>query len=143
MIQPTYPELHDPGLRKFVYRRALETYGKFNQLIVANEELGELSKEICKVLRGIGSIDNLTEEIADVRIMVEQLEMIFDCHEDVEAVMVLKAERLTHKLDRDEKKENLCEKCVYREECEFPKIHPTIKLRACNDYEEDHGETDT
>ena len=29
MIQPTYPELHDPGLRKFVYRRALETYGKF------------------------------------------------------------------------------------------------------------------
>lgn len=143
MIQPTYPELHDPGLRKFVYRRALETYGKFNQLIVANEELGELSKEICKYLRGIGNRENLVEEIADVRIMIEQLEMLFDCHEDVETMMQGKAERLTRKLDRDEKEKGLCLDCEFRGQCAFPALHPSIRLKTCEDYRRENGQTDT
>lgn len=137
MIHHTYPELHDPALRKFVYRRALEVYGRANQLIVANEELGELSKEVCKFLRGIGDGEKLAEEIADVRIMVEQLEMIFDCSEDVQQVIVDKMERLTHRLDRDEQKKSICETCGYRAECAFPREHPTMKLRICDDYKEE------
>lgn len=135
MIKPTYPELHAPALRKFVYRRALELYGRENQLIVANEELGELSKEVCKDLRGIGDLNNLIEEIADVRIMVEQLEMIFDVHDEAEKRIVEKLERLTHRMDADE--QNLCDSCRFRSGCTFPKLHPKIRLKRCEDYEEE------
>lgn len=137
MIQPTYPELHDPGLRKFAYRRAAELYGRENQLIVANEELVELSKEICKFLRGIGNTENLVEEIADVRIMVEQLEMLFDCHEAVEAAIVKKMDRLTNNMNKDEANRTLCQRCLHRDLCTFPALHPKIDLEECEDYVED------
>ena len=58
------------------YKDAIEVFGKEHQLIVAVEELSELQKEITKVIRHQENIEHLTEEIADVYIVLEQLELI-------------------------------------------------------------------
>lgn len=62
-----------------IYRKLIEKFGEEKQTIIAIEELSELQKALCKCLRGQGNFDNVVEEIADVQIMLEQLEMIFDC----------------------------------------------------------------
>lgn len=48
------------------------------QLIVAIEELSELQKELCKALRGKANIENITEEIADSLLMIEQIKLYFN-----------------------------------------------------------------
>lgn len=63
---------------------AIEEYGKLNQLVVAVEELSELQKEICKFIRGDGSREHIAEEIADVSIMLAQLEEIFDIRTSID-----------------------------------------------------------
>jgi NTP pyrophosphatase (non-canonical NTP hydrolase) len=79
--------------------RAIETYGKDMQLNVAVEELSELIKEICKNKRGSNNRVAITEEIADVYIMLAQLEIIFDIKHNVIAdVMNNKIARLEKRL---------------------------------------------
>lgn len=63
-------------MSKELYQKVMDKYGVDAQLNVAIEELSELIKEICKRKRGYPNVDNLTEEIADVEIMVEQLRFI-------------------------------------------------------------------
>lgn len=60
------------------YKKLIEKFGAKNQIIVAIEELSELQKEICKYLRDKTNIRNISEEIADVEIMLEQLKLIFE-----------------------------------------------------------------
>jgi hypothetical protein len=60
-----------------VEREAVRTYGVTSQLIVAIEELSELQKELTKQIRGNGDINHISEEMADVYIMLEQLGIIF------------------------------------------------------------------
>ena len=67
----------DTETRKEVYKRAIETFGADKQMVVALEELSELQKEICKCMRGNINMEHMAEEIADVLIMVEQLQQIF------------------------------------------------------------------
>lgn len=62
-----------------IYKRMIEKFGKEAQTIVAIEELSELQKALCKCLRGEDNFSNVIEEIADVKIMLEQLELIYDC----------------------------------------------------------------
>ena len=82
------------------FEAAISTYGKEQQLIVAIEELSELQKEICKVLRkNIGRPrSKVHEEIADVEIMLEQLKMIFKCDDAVEGWRLDKVVRLKSRL---------------------------------------------
>lgn len=62
-----------------VLRRALCTYGSVLQIVVTMEEMSELQKELCKNLRGRGSIEHIAEEIADVRRRkVERLKVRLD-----------------------------------------------------------------
>jgi len=56
-----------------LYQTAFEKWGKQLQMIVAMEELAELTRAISKWLRGREDMDNLAEEVADVRIMLEQI----------------------------------------------------------------------
>lgn len=66
--------------RKIVLNKAIAKYGE-NQLDIAQEELSELIQAISKVKRYPNSKNaqlNLIEEIADVSIMIEQLQMYFD-----------------------------------------------------------------
>ena len=82
-----------------VLQRALDTYGSSMQIVVMMEEMSELQKELCKNLRGRGSIEHIAEEIADVEIMLEQMKMLFLCADDVRDVRRRKVERLKVMLD--------------------------------------------
>ena len=82
-----------------VLRRALDTYGSVMQIVVTMEEMSELQKELCKDLRGRGSIEHIAEEIADVEIMLEQMKILFCCADDVRDWRRRKVERLKERLD--------------------------------------------
>ena len=52
-------------------------YGKKHQTIKAIEELAELIQALAK-----GDTDNIKEEIADVRVMLEQIEYLYGISDD-------------------------------------------------------------
>lgn len=60
-----------------IFKELIDKYGD-KQVIVAIEELSELQKELCKYLRGKGNVDNITEELADAQIMINQMQMLFE-----------------------------------------------------------------
>lgn len=62
--------------RQLVFAQLIEIYGE-KQVVVAIEELSELQKELCKALRGKVDIDHITEELADVWIMFQQMKLYF------------------------------------------------------------------
>lgn len=82
-----------------VLQRALDTYGSVTQITMAFEEMSELQKELCKYLRGRGSLEHIAEEIADVEIMLKQMKMLFCCTDDVRNERRRKVERLKERLD--------------------------------------------
>ena len=81
--------------------RAISFYGSEIQMVVAVEELSELQKELCKSLRQESDVQHIAEEIADVQIMLEQMMMLYECHEDVVIWRSKKVERLYERLIRD------------------------------------------
>lgn len=84
-----------------VYSLAIEKYGEINQLEVAIEELSELIKEITKFLRNdtdAESVEHITEEMADVYIILEQLRVLFKNDEEIERKMRMKIDRLYDRL---------------------------------------------
>ena len=52
-------------------------YGKEHQTIKTMEELAELIQALAK-----GDIENIKEEIADVRVMLEQIEYLYGVSDD-------------------------------------------------------------
>ena len=83
---------------KEFYKKVIDTYGK-QQVVIAIEELSEPQKELCKALRCKVNFDNITEEIADVEIMLEQMKIYFGINEeDVEAMKEYKLERTQQRL---------------------------------------------
>lgn len=88
-----------------VLQKAIETYGAESQLNVAIEELSELIKEICKHKRGADNVVAIIEEMADVYIMLEQMQMIFDLGSTViPDAMDLKVKRLKKRLEERKEK---------------------------------------
>ena len=95
--------------RVVTYTKALICYGVEKQMIVALEEMSEVQKEICKLLRGGGSIRHLAEEIADATIMLEQLRTFFSingmvCEKMDEKILRLE-ERMKEVRDFETRKE--------------------------------------
>lgn len=84
---------------KQIYQQALETYGGQLQTIVCMEEMSELQKELCKYERGEDNVEHIAEEIADVRIMLDQMVIMHDCETLVEAYKSAKLARLKERLD--------------------------------------------
>lgn len=84
--------------RRVVYARAIMQYGSLLQAVVALEELSEAQKEICKCLRGSGSLDHLAEEVADATIMLEQISIIYGINANVGEYMDAKIKRLADRL---------------------------------------------
>ena len=64
------------------------------------EEIGELLSALNKYERGRVELSDVTTEVADVRIMIEQLEVVLDIHDDVECEIKRKIERLKYRLDK-------------------------------------------
>lgn len=76
------------------------TYGKESQVNMTIEECSELTKALLKERRGLGTKEAIIDEIADVQIMLEQLQDIFDCKAEVD-------ERITFKINRQLERMNL------------------------------------
>lgn len=94
-------------MNREVLEKAINTYGKDAQQDMCIEEMSELIKAICKIKRNRYNITNklkedLYEEIADVYIMLRQLEMMFDCEPEVKDLIVHKIRRLEGRLREDE-----------------------------------------
>lgn len=88
--------------RDRVFRNCICTYGSNPQIDVAIEEMSELIKALLKWRRAGGA--GLTEaracivdELADVRIMVRQMEILFQCEDEVE-------KRIDYKVRRQEER---------------------------------------
>lgn len=89
--------------KKDVYNKAKQVYGIDAQVTKAVEELAELQKELCKFLLYDGKFENIIEEVADVKIMIEQIELIFEISKAVKTVKKAKIQRLSDRLDEEEK----------------------------------------
>lgn len=86
---------------KELIKRAIEAFGLTHQINKAIEELGELISAIARRNRS-----NIAEEIADVRIMCKQLEIIFEI--DAEVFKAEKLERLAMMLGNKKNKYEDC-----------------------------------
>lgn len=82
--------------KQSIYKQAIAKWGPELQMIVAIEELSELQKAICKYLRG--SMTNVEEEIADVKIVLRQLEIMFE-KEKIDGWENVKLERLAQRIN--------------------------------------------
>ena len=81
-----------------ICRAALEVFGAEAQMVMAIEEMSELTKELCKHRRGRDNVEAIAEEIADVEIMLQQMVMLFDCAGQVETFRRYKLERLAERI---------------------------------------------
>ena len=79
-----------------IYKQAIDKFGVVSQMRMAQEECAELIVAISKDIRyaSIETANCLHGEIADVEIMLEQLKLIFDCHDIIETVKGQKLDRL-------------------------------------------------
>lgn len=80
---------------------AIAIFGREMQQIVAMEELGELIQEISKHLRGQGDTEHLAEEIADVKIMLDQLVIIHNLFRKVDEYQEIKVTRLYERFRKE------------------------------------------
>ncbi len=81
--------------------QAICHYGQQMQMLVAIEEMSELTKEIVKHRRGEDNRRQVAEEIADVGIMLEQLELMFNCRELTQDIREEKLARLKKRLEEN------------------------------------------
>lgn len=84
--------------RRNIYHTAIEKWGMEAQCWMVIEEMSELQKELCKIRRGKDDPDALADEIADVAIMLEQLELMFGLSDLVCKHMDRKIVRLKERL---------------------------------------------
>ena len=75
------------------FKKYLAWWGKSSQLLLCMEECAELTKECSKAIRSISNRDNMIEELADVYMMVREMEIVCDCEEEVNKVIKEKNER--------------------------------------------------
>lgn len=84
--------------------RALETFDRFDQIAKAVEELNELGAAIMRTVSNGFSDGNdaaraIVDEIADVRIMIEQLTILFG-ESHVQERIAFKLDRLDRTIER-------------------------------------------
>jgi hypothetical protein len=96
-----------------ILRDAIKTFGVDSQIDMAIEEMSELTKALLKMRRisnGHATVSekftqsktaffDISEEMADVKIMMQQLEMIFANTDEVLELEKQKIERLQQKLN--------------------------------------------
>ena len=90
-----------------VYRAALDTFGAAVQIEKTFEEVGEFLDAFCKARTGRDKVTHLAEEIADVRIMLDQMVVLFGCEDEVERQRRYKLRRLEQKIEKAKLESNL------------------------------------
>lgn len=58
--------------KKSIYKKALEKWGKEAQINMVYEEAGELITAISQFIRGRVDINDVIDEIVDIKLMIEQ-----------------------------------------------------------------------
>lgn len=84
---------------KDLYKKAIEVFGEKEQTMVAAEEFAELTQIIMRATRGNRKVkrEEITTEIADALIMIEQLKLIFKISDkEVKEEMQLKQKKLKY-----------------------------------------------
>ena len=77
-----------------LYNKAKTKWGVRAQLIKAIEEMSELTKELAKSLNSNMDRQHIAEEVADVKIMIEQIELFFEIEALVKQYKRKKLDRL-------------------------------------------------
>lgn len=85
-----------------ICKKIANHYGKESQLLVAIEEMSELTKELCKYFRRYDRRKEIIEEIADTQIMIEQLIVLFDAEEEVSSATDYKLGRQLRRMEQEE-----------------------------------------
>lgn len=90
--------------RDAVFGRCICNYGTAPQMDMAIEEMSELIKALLKWRRSKGleltaARDSIVDELADVRIMCRQMEILFQCEDEVERRIDFKVQRQSGRLD--------------------------------------------
>jgi NTP pyrophosphatase (non-canonical NTP hydrolase) len=68
-----------------IYRKAIETFGKKERLLIIAEECIELAAELLKQAKGrnrTGDLENVLKEIADVKAVLPELDIIYHNYRD-------------------------------------------------------------
>lgn len=87
---------------KETFKKALSTFGEHAQIIKFFEELGEFMDAFCKCIGDRDTVSHVAEEIADVKIMLDQMAVMFGCDEEVEWHGMCKMARLEWRLENAE-----------------------------------------
>ena len=77
-----------------VSKLAINTYWNTYQIIKAMEELAELIHALSRNLQGNEDLASITEEMADVHIMLRQMEIMYQNSLEVQNVIFNKQDRL-------------------------------------------------
>ncbi len=85
--------------RDEILAKAVMHYGIKHQMVKTMEELAELTQAIAKLWAEKGDVANLAEEIADVRIMTDQIVMALQLEDAVHQVEAEKLVRLKRRME--------------------------------------------
>lgn len=78
-----------------------DNYGMQSQIPIAIEEMSELTKELCKYIRGNDNEIDIAEEVADVKIMIEQIVYLFGIDDKVDKMIDYKLNRQLRRMDSE------------------------------------------
>ena len=90
---------NDEALKKIISK-----YGIISQIDMSVEEMSELIKALMKWKRSGESTEGrvaIIDEISDVKIMCRQLELIFQCEDEVEQMTKYKLERQLERMKKE------------------------------------------
>lgn len=73
-------------------------FGLESQMQQLIEEMAELTQAICKHKRGLNAEENLIEELADVKLVLEQVILLLHAESDVSKVVNQKIERTLERI---------------------------------------------
>lgn len=84
-----------------LYNSALDKFGAEHQIDMLIEECSELIQALIHHKRGRNTLNDVAKEIADVLIMIEQIEKIKKLEQETEEQKYIKLQRLYNKLEVD------------------------------------------
>ena len=78
---------------------AIDRFGGTLQILMAIEEMSELTKELVKNMRHGDNHASIADEVADVLIMMEQVMMLFGIEDTVKSNIDYKVNRLKERIN--------------------------------------------
>ena len=88
-------------------QQIIDHYGHRSQKEMLFEEFAELQKEVCKELRNKGDKQHIAEELADVYVMLQQLQLMYGISDEkVELGVQKKIERTLDRIEGECNEQN-------------------------------------